>query len=321
MENLLPAWEEFIVGKRKKTDVRIFSRLIYDNIFELHEDLMNGSYRHGPYHAFRIADPKPRIIHKACVRDRLLHHAIHRTLYPFFDRLFILDSYSCRKDKGMHRAMDRFRRFAWKASQNHTRTCWVLKCDIRKFFASIDQRVLLRLLQGRIEDARIVSLLSKVIFSFQTGLGTGIPLGNLTSQLFANVYLHALDEFVKHSLRCKHYIRYADDFMFLDVSRERLLSFIPAIRHFLGRTLLLTLHEDKVRVRTLASGVDFLGWVHFPHHRVLRATSRRRMMKRVAEHPSEETVQSYIGMLGHGNAHRLRSVLLHQYWLLHELCD
>lgn len=151
------------------------------NLIALHHDLASGEYRHGGYEHFTINDSKPRDIHKASVRDRLLHHALYRKLYPFFDRTFIADSYSCRLGKGTHKAMDRFRTFAYLVSRNHTRTCWVLKCDIRKFFASIDQATLLRILQNRIQDERVVQLLKKIIISFSsTQSGKGLPLGNLT---------------------------------------------------------------------------------------------------------------------------------------------
>jgi len=137
VDNLLLAWQEFLRGKRNRRDVQEFERDLMANIFALHRDLANKTYQHAPYHAFNISDPKPRNIHKASVRDRLLHHALYRVLYPFFDKTFIADSYSCRLGKGTHRAMNQFRAFARKASRNHTRTVWVLKCDIRKFFASI----------------------------------------------------------------------------------------------------------------------------------------------------------------------------------------
>ena len=114
-----------------------FGRDLMRNVLALHRDLATDAYRHGGYHHFKIADPKPRDIHKASVRDRLVHHALYRQLYPFFDTTFITDSYSCRREKGTHRAMNRFREFAYQVSKNDTRTCWVLKCDIRKFFASI----------------------------------------------------------------------------------------------------------------------------------------------------------------------------------------
>lgn len=166
MENLLAAWREFLRGKRKKRDVQEFQYRLMDNILDLHHDLKERTYRHGGYEAFKISDPKPRDIHKARVRDRLLHHAIYRKLYPFFDRTFIADSYSCRRGKGTHRAMNRFRQFAYKVSRNHTRTCWVLKCDIRKFFASIDQSILLDIVRRYIPDTRVVGLISEIVGSF-----------------------------------------------------------------------------------------------------------------------------------------------------------
>lgn len=281
----------------------------------LHEDLVSGTYRHGTYSSFRIADPKPRIIHKACVRDRLLHHAVHRKLYPFFNRLFIADSFACRKGRGLHRAMNRFRRFAWKASKNHTRSCWVLTCDIRKYFASIDHRILIGLLCRWIPERRLRSLLYNIIFSFQTSLGKGIPLGNLTSQLFSNIYLNELDQYIKHKLRYPYYIRYADDFVILDPSRERLYALVPQIRRFIDKKLCLRMHADKIEVRTVASGTDFLGWVHFSHHRVLRTATKHRMLLRIRRHPIEASLQSYLGMLSHGNAQKLSELVRNEQWL------
>src|SRR3989338_7502486 len=147
VENLLLAWKEFLRGKKNKKDVQEFQLHLMDNILSLHQDLKNKTYKHGGYMAFNISDPKPRNIHKATVRDRLLHHATHRILYPYFDRKFIFDSYSCRLNKGTHKAINRFRSFAYKASRNHTRTCWVLQCDVKKFFASVDHRVSLDILK------------------------------------------------------------------------------------------------------------------------------------------------------------------------------
>ncbi len=159
IENLLEAWKEFVNGKRNKKDVQEFSLRLMDNIFSLHCDLANHTYNHGGYQAFKINDPKLRDIHKATVRDRLLHHAIYRILYPFFDRTFISDSYSCRLEKGTHKAIKRFREFAYKVSKNNTKTCWVLKCDIKKFFANIDHEILMKILQEYIPDKNIIWLL------------------------------------------------------------------------------------------------------------------------------------------------------------------
>jgi len=284
------------------------------NIIRLHNDLATKTYGHSQYIHFNISDPKPRSIHKASVRDRLLHHAIYRILYPFFDKTFIADSYSCRINKGTHKALSRFREFAYKVSKNNTRTCWILKCDIRKFFASIDHKVLLDILNLYIADKQIIWLLKEIIGSFSTKPSVGLPLGNLTSQLFVNIYMNEFDRFVKHKLKAKYYIRYADDFVILSDNRKELENLIPPIRNFLSEKLKLELHPKKVFIKTLASGVDFLGWVNFPDHRVLRTVTRRRTFKRINMHLTSETINSYLGLLSHGNTYKIREKLLNYYY-------
>ena len=284
-----------------------FQYRLFDNIFALHADLKNKTYQHGGYEAFNISDPKPRKIHKASVRDRLLHHAIYRELYSFFDRAFIADSYSCRYGKGTHKAMNRFRSFAKKVSCNDTKTAWILKCDIRKFFASIDQKMLLEILRKYIPDRDIIHLIKKIVGSFHTtALGKGLPLGNLTSQLLVNIYMNEFDQFVKHKLKVKYYIRYADDFVAMSTDIGWLENILSQIKNFLRTKLRLELHPDKVSIETLAAGVDFLGWVHFPDYRVLRTTTKRRMLKAIMSSPKPETVASYVGMLKHGNTRKLQ---------------
>jgi RNA-directed DNA polymerase len=204
LENLLSAWEEFLRGKRKRKDVQEFQIHLMDNIISLHEDLKNKTYRHGPYEAFNISDPKPRNIHKATVRDRLLHHALYRILYPHYDQTFIAHSYSCRRNKGTHKALNTFTTFAQKVSHNHTKTVWVLKCDIRKFFASIDHEILFKILKKRITDPDLLWLLKEVVGSFATASGKGLPLGNLTSQLLVNIYMNELDQYVKQELKVQY---------------------------------------------------------------------------------------------------------------------
>jgi hypothetical protein len=226
-------------------------------------------------------------------------------LYPYFDRKFICDTYSCRDEKGTHRAVHRFEYFARKVSRNNTRTCWVLKCDIRKFFASVDQEKLLRILGKHVADRDVLWLLERVIASFESSPGKGLPLGNLTSQLLVNVYMNEFDKHVKHELRLKYYVRYADDFVFLSEDKAALQKLIPAISSFLEKELKLSLHPHKVFIKSWASGVDFLGWVIFPGHRVLRTTTKRRMLKRIIQNPKEATINSYLGMLRHGNARKL----------------
>jgi len=304
-EKLLKAWEEFLRGKKNRKDVILFQAKLANNLFDLHNDLKNRTYRHGEYVAFSISDPKPRQIHKATVRDRLLHHLIYQELYKYFDTKFIHDSYSCRLNKGTHKAMDRFRVFAGKVSKNNTKTCWILKGDIKKFFASIDHEILKKILEKHIEDKDILWLLNQVINSFNPGL----PLGNLTSQLLVNVYMNEFDQFAKHKLKVKYYIRYADDFVILSEDKKQLFVLWRYIAIFLGKELKLELHPDKIFIKTLASGIDFLGWVHFPDHRVLRTTTKRRMLKNVENDPKAESIQSYLGLLSHGNTKQIRDSL------------
>jgi len=309
-ENLLEAWKEFLRGKRKKRDVQEFQLNLMDNIIEIHRDLENFKYNHGGYKAFRINDPKPRNIHKANVRDRLLHRAIYRVLYPFFGRTFISDSFSCRNEKGTHKALNRFRNFTYKVSKNNTKTCWILKCDIRKFFENINHDILLDILNRYIPNQNIIWLLEKVIRSFSSKPNTGLPLGNLTSQLFVNIYMNEFDQFVKHKLKIEHYIRYADDFVILSENRNRLENQIEPIKEFLGNRLKLELHPNKIFIRTLYSGVDFLGWIHFTDHRVLRTTTKRRMFRKLQESETLKTINSYLGLMKWGNTYKLRSRVL-----------
>src|SRR3989344_3140829 len=307
LENLLEAWKEFVRGKRSRKDVQEFELHLMSNVTMLHNDLISKTYRHSPYEAFNISDPKPRNIHKARVRDRLLHHALYRTLYPFFDKVFISDSYSCRKDKGTHKAMNRFRSFAYQVSDNHTKTVWVLKCDIKKFFASIDQETLIKILEQYISDRDIILLLSQIVGSFNSGKNDkGLPLGNLTSQLLVNIYMNEFDQFVKHKLKAKHYIRYADDFVVLSHNKSWLEELLSKIADFLFEQLKLNLHPVKSSIRTLTSGVDFLGWVHFTDHRILRTVTKKRMFRNLETNDKPEVLGSYLGLLSHGNTSRLK---------------
>lgn len=288
-----------------------FSLNLSDNIFRLYIDLKNRTYQHGGYEAFSINDPKPRSIHKATVRDRLLHHAVYRILYPHFDRKFIFDSYSCRNGKGTHKALNRFRDFGRKVSQNNTRTCWVLKCDIRKFFASVDQMLLTAIMTRHISDIDTLWLLNRIVGSFNSGRpGRGLPLGNLTSQLLVNIYMNEFDQHAKHILKQRYYLRYTDDFLFMSDDKKELESLLLEIGAWLETNLKLSLHPDKVFIKTFASGVDFLGWTHFPNRRVLRTATKKRMFRNLRKEPlKEETVDSYLGLLSHGNARKLAKMV------------
>lgn len=298
----MAAWKEFRKGKRAKWDVVEFELRLEENLFWLHRALASGVWKPDPYTAFYVQDPKLRLIHKATVRDRVLYQAVYCSLYLLFDIGFIHDSYSSRNGKGTHRAVERFEIFSRKVTENHRKQGFALKCDIRKFFDSIDHGILLSLVAKKIFDPKLFELVQKIIVSFETAPGKGLPLGNVTSQLFANVYLNELDQFSKHALKTKYYIRYCDDFVFLHNSRELLRVHISMIQKFLKDKLSLELHPQKVEIRNLGSGVDFLGYVSLPRYRVLRTKTKHRLLTRV----EPKSLASYLGILSHCRGEKIR---------------
>lgn len=287
-----------------------FERNLENNLFQLHYSLKNKTYQHGGYHRFHIYDPKFRVINKASVRDRVLHHAIYRVLYPIFDKTYIHDSYSCRISRGTHRSVKRLENFTRKVSKNYTKPCFALKCDIRKFFDSVDQETLFKIIKKKIQDREVLLLIWEIIQSYLTnqlsrggGLDRkGIPLGNLTSQLFANIYLDKLDQFIKHQLKIKCYLRYSDDFVLIANNIDFLKSLIPQIDKFLDSKLKLKLHPNKIIIKKLRQGIDFLGYVVLPRYTVLRAKTRRRMLKRV----NKNNLSSYLGLIKHCRGYELK---------------
>lgn len=299
MENLFLAWREFKKGKTKKPDVQEFEFNLEENILQLHQELRNETYQHSPYTAFYVTDPKLRHIHKACIKDRILHHAIFRVLYPIFDKVFIFDSYSCRLDKGTHRAVRRLKKFAKALSRNNHRNVFFLKCDVRKFFDSVDHEALIELVQRKIKDEWAKWLIKKIVDSFEKTPGVGLPIGNVTSQLFANIYLNELDRYVKHGLRAKYYIRYCDDFVILGRKLTDLWEQVKSIGQFLSTELKLKLHPGKIIIRKYSQGIDFLGYVIRPCCITLRTKTKRRIIKNARPN----NLSSYIGVLKHCSGH------------------
>ena len=295
------AWREFRRGKSKKRDVQEFEFNLEDNIFQLHEELRAKVYRHLPYAAFYITDPKLRHIHKACIRDRVVHHAVFRILYPVFDPTFIFDSYSCRLGKGTHRAVSRLKKFARALSLNYQRNIFVLKCDVKKFFDSVNHRVLLEFIQRKIKNKNSVWLIKTIVGSFEKESSVGLPIGNVTSQLFANIYLNEFDQFVKHALKVKYYIRYCDDFVILGANPSELVDLVSCVGKFLNYRLKLVIHPDKVTIRKYRQGIDFLGYVVRPHCITLRTKTRRRLLKIL----STKNMASYFGTLKHCDGYKI----------------
>lgn len=304
--SLMKGWLSFRIGKKKKSDVADFSVCLSQNLFRLRDEILNCDYKHGMYKFFQIREPKLRDIHKATVRDRVVHHAIYQALYPYFDKFFIYDSYSCRINKGTHRALNRFNYFARKEGLNNTKTVWVLKGDIKKCFASIDHTILKVIIGKHISCSNILFVIHTVIDSF----AKGIPLGNLTSQLFVNIYLNELDQYIKRILKAHMYIRYADDFVIFSKDKKWLENLIPKIKQFLVENLKLDLHPDKIFIKTVNSGIDFLGWVHFEKYRILRNSTKIKMYQTVFSDTKPEVIASYLGLLSHGNTHKIKVDLL-----------
>lgn len=277
IDNLFSAWKEFVRGKRSKRDVQEFELYLEDNIFLLHKQLQDNLWEHGQYQSFTVCDPKPRNIHKASVADRLVHHAVYRQLESLLDKSYIYDSWSCRLGKGTHKSICRCHKQLNKLYNLHNCKVWVLKCDIKKYFASINHDILLKLLMKKINDKMVIDLLKKIKKSFNSGL----PLGNLTSQLFANVYLNPLDHYIKEKLGVKVYLRYCDDFLLSSHSRNQLEIWLKDIRKFLLSNLKLKLHPNKIKFRLFNWGIDWLGYVLYPSYINIRNKTRKRMWRNV----------------------------------------
>ena len=308
-ENLFSAWKEFKKNKTNKKDVLKFEYNLEENIFRLYRELKNKTYQHGDYFGFYINDPKRRHIHKALVRDRIIHHALFLLLNPIFEPTFIYESYSCRKGKGTHKAINRLREILNRVSENKTRTCYILKCDIKKFFKSVNHKVLIEILKRKIKNKDAIWLVEEIIKSFDPG----IPIGNLTSQLFANVYLNKLDQFIKHRLKSKFYIRYTDDFIVVNDQKKELINWLKEIETFLNQNLKLELHPKKIILQKHHQGVDFLGYIQFPYHRLLRTKTKIRIFKKTKKGISEQSLQSYLGVLSHANSHKISEEVKNAY--------
>lgn len=291
-ENLLAAARAARRGKRMKPDVARFDFALERELFALRTELLMQTYRPGRYHTFTIREPKTRLISAAPYRDRVVHHALCRIIEPIFDRTFISDSYACRVGKGTHLAVDTFSRHA-------RRYRYVLKCDIAKYFPSIDHDILVSLLERKIKDSRVLWLIRIIVaasneqeFVCRHFEGDdlfspierrrGIPIGNLTSQFFANVYLNGFDHFVKETLRCPAYLRYCDDFVLFGDDKRHLRGIKEVMGEYLAQ-LRLTLHPRKCQMLPVGIGVDFLGYRVFPTHRRLRATTAKRAIRRLRE--------------------------------------
>jgi RNA-directed DNA polymerase len=290
-ENLYLAYKGARKGKTQKDSVIEFESNLIENLNSLQMELSNLTYHPRPLKRFIIRDPKIRTIHASAFRDRIVHHAIINIIEPIFEKMFIYDSYASRKNKGTHLAVKRFVYFMRKVTQNgcvfpkgakdkNKVQGYCLKADIRHYFETVNHQILLGIITKKVNDAKIIWLIKKVLDNFDSqNEHTGMPLGNFTSQFFANVYLNELDYFVKHGLKAKYYIRYVDDFIILHRSKRRLEYFMCEITTFLIN-LQLELHPDKTQIVPLQKGAKFLGYRVFYYYKLLCKRNMSRFYKR-----------------------------------------
>lgn len=291
-----------------------YERHLAENLYDIHRELTNLTYMHGKYEHFVIRDSKRREIHEASTRDKLVHQVIYDYLVKIYEPVFIKDSYSSRVGKGSHKALKTFRYFARLASIGGG-CIYVLKCDIRKYFDNVDHNILFELISERIKDAKTLNVIKEIITSFDAGdiVGRGIPLGNVTSQVFANIYLNELDHYVKAILKERFYVRYNDDFVIVDNDRARLEVDLRMIQKFVRDTLLLDIPANKASIRKLSWGVDFLGYNILPNCMLLRDKTKVKLYNNL----NESNIESYLGLLKHCDSHNLKQKVmskLNNYW-------
>ncbi|MBD3164069.1 hypothetical protein GF323_02640 [Candidatus Woesearchaeota archaeon] len=287
-DNLFLAYKKARKHKTTKVYVIEFESNLEINLNQLRSELLLHSYQPKHLVNFTVRDPKTRKISKSEFRDRVIHHALCNIIEPIFDKTFISDSFANRIDKGTLNAVKRFDHFRRKANKNNTLPCYVLKADIRKYFENINHNILLKIIKHKIKDKNIIWLIRKILKNCATQRGgeglfnceKGMPLGNLTSQFFANVYLNELDKYVKHKLKAKYYIRYVDDFVILGSDKNRLEKHKENINNFLRQKLKIDLHPDKSKILPMGSRLTFLGFRIFSHHKLLKKSNLRNMRKK-----------------------------------------
>jgi RNA-directed DNA polymerase len=258
-DNLELAAHKTLRGHKSRKAVARLCFHLETEVLRLQEALMNGTYQPQPYRVFEIREPKPRQICAADVQDRVAHHALCNIIGPIFEARMISDTFACRKGKGTHAAIQRTQHFA-------QRFPYFLQCDIRKYFAMIDHDVLRSILQRKLKDERVLALLDRIIDQPLPGSapGKGVPIGNLTSQYFANIYLGELDHFVKERLRVRGYVRYMDDFLIFGATKPELHETHAAVRAFVAERLRLDLKAEATILAPVTQGISFLGFRVFP---------------------------------------------------------
>ena len=334
-ENIYRSWRKARRGKRYKPAAAAFEQNLDAELLQLHHELETQTWQAGGYRSFTVHEPKRRKISAAPFRDRVVHHALINIIEPIYERKFIYDSYANRKNKGTHKALDRCTHYM-------RRYKYVLQCDIQQFFPAVDHAILKSILAKTIACQPTLDLCNKIIDSgvgvlskeyemryfdrddlFATARGRGLPIGNLTSQFWANVYMNELDQYVKHTLRCKAYLRYVDDFLLfaddksiLHQWREQIITFLQSLR--------LTIHEHRAQPKPVTQGIPFLGFTVYPDHRRLKRSKGivyRRHLKtlyrqfkagEISREDGRASVMAWLGHVKHGDTYSLRRKLFRE---------
>lgn len=308
LSNLWRCWFQFRQGKKISSELEYFSYHLEKNLFKLYLDLVTCCYQHGGYRHFTVVDNKRREIAVVSVRDRVVHRLLYEYLVPIYDKTFIFDAWSCRENKGVIGAIERTQFFLRRYSKS-----FVWRADIERFFDHVDHHILTNILHMKISDNKALWLLAKVIKSHsiqserESNLTAqkGIPIGNLTSQIFANIYLNELDRFVKHTIKPQAYLRYGDDFIVVETSRQKLSHMREGIAHFIKDKLHLDLHSKNDIIIKTKHGLRFLGVDIFPKDRRLNKRNWQRAKSRL----NISNSPSYSGLVGkHSNDKKIKQL-------------
>lgn len=265
-KNILLAWKKTQKLRKYENDIMLFRKNLDENLIIIQNELIWKTYNVSPYKNFIIYEPKKRIISALPVKDRIIQHALVNIIEPIIDKYFIFDSHACRKGHGLKLAIERFIKFS-------KRNKYCLKCDIKSYFPSINHDILKYLYRKKISCNDTLWLIDTIIDSTDN---PGLPIGNLLSQLSANLYLHELDRFIKHELKIKYYIRYMDDFVIFDNNRMMLLEYKNLIQEYIQLNLLLTLKHEKINIFETKNGIDFCGFRCYPTHATVKKATRKR---------------------------------------------
>jgi retron-type reverse transcriptase len=332
LDNLRFAFKKAKKGKSKRKYVIEFEADLENELNKLKEELESLTYQPKPLKTFVIRDPKTRVISASDFRDRVVHHALCNVIEPIFDKTFIHDCYANRKKKGTLAALQRFNSFMRKVTRNgklvknainnNKVVGYALKADIKHYFDTVDHEVLMKIIGKKINDDKVLWLARKILENHNGKIpGKGMPIGNLTSQFFANLYLNELDYYAKHVLKDKFYLRYVDDFVILHRSKEKLILYKWLISNFL-KSAKLELHQEKSKIAPLRNGINLLGYRVFYHYKLLRKSNMLKASNKLGQLcnllkerkvSAEYTIQSLNGWLAYakvGNTYRMRKKML-----------